>query len=159
PLEVLTRSRDAEAARVRLAAVPGIADALVSTAPDNNRDGTTVVVGIPTEETANSDTLAPVRAATAALSNQPGVTGVAGEGAISLSYANAVFGNFPLMFAVIAVLTFVLLARAFRSIVLALKALLLNLLSLAATFGVMTWFWQQGHGSDTLFGIPATGAI
>ena len=34
-----------------------------------------------------------------------------------------------------------------------------HLLSLAATFGVMTWFWQQGHGSDALFGIPATGAI
>jgi len=60
---------------------------------------------------------------------------------------------------VIAVLTFILLARAFRSILLALKALLLNLLSLAATFGVMTWFWQQGHGSDLVFGISATGAI
>jgi len=60
---------------------------------------------------------------------------------------------------VIAVLTFILLARAFRSILLALKALVLNLLSLAATFGVMTWFWQQGHGSDLVFGISATGAI
>src|SRR5205085_1490714 len=48
---------------------------------------------------------------------------------------------------------------AFRSILLALKALVLNLLSLAATFGVMTWFWQQGHGSDLVFGISATGAI
>ena len=73
--------------------------------------------------------------------------GVAGDGAIELDYANAVFGNFPLMFAVIAVLTFVLLARAFRSIVLAVKAVLLNLISLAAAFGVMTWFWQHGHGS------------
>jgi RND superfamily putative drug exporter len=159
PLEVLTRSNDAAPTRARLTAVPGIGDALVSTAPDSNRDGTTVVVGIPEEETSNSDTLAPVRAATAALSNRPGVVGVAGEGAISLSYADAVFGNFPLMFGVIAALTFVLLARAFRSIVLAFKALLLNLLSLAATFGVMTWFWQQGHGSGPLFGIPATGAI
>src|SRR6185437_9177984 len=26
-------------------------------------------------------------------------------------------------------------------------------------FGLMTWFWQQGHGSDAVFGIPATGAI
>ena len=30
---------------------------------------------------------------------------------------------------------------------------------MAATFGVMTWFWQQGHGSSAIFGIPATGAI
>jgi len=35
----------------------------------------------------------------------------------------------------------------------------LNLMSLAATFGLMTWFWQEGHGSQALFGIPATGAI
>jgi RND superfamily putative drug exporter len=159
PLEVLTRSDASSATRTRLATVPGIADTAVSSAPDSNRDGTTVVIGIPTAQTANSNTLAPVRAATDALANEPGVVGVAGEGAISVAYANAVFGNFPLMFGVIAALTFVLLARAFRSIVLALKALVLNLLSLAATFGVMTWFWQQGHGSNTLFGTPATGAI
>ena len=57
------------------------------------------------------------------------------------------------------VLTFLLLARAFRSVVLAAKAVLLNLLSLAATFGLLTWFWQEGHGSQAIFGIPATGAI
>src|SRR5205823_5508885 len=84
---------------------------------------------------------------------------LAGVGALSVDYQHAIFGSFPLMFGVIAVLTFILLARAFRSILLALKALVLNLLSLAATFGVMTWFWQQGHGSDLVFGISATGAI
>ncbi len=55
---------------------------------------------------------------------------------------HAVFGNFP-----------------FRSVVLAVKALALNLISMAAAFGLMTWFWQEGHGSSALFGIPATGAI
>src|SRR5262249_7468440 len=52
-----------------------------------------------------------------------------------------------------------LLAGAFRSLLLPAKAVLLNLLSLAATFGAITWFWQQGHGSQALFGIPATGAV
>jgi putative drug exporter of the RND superfamily len=51
-------------------------------------------------------------------------------------YNHAVFGHFPEMFAVIAVLTFLLLAWAFRSAVLAAQAVLLNLLSLAATFGL-----------------------
>src|SRR6202041_1402486 len=37
--------------------------------------------------------------------------------------------------------------------------IVLNLLSLTATFGLMTWFWQEGHGSSAIFGIPATGAI
>jgi RND superfamily putative drug exporter len=63
------------------------------------------------------------------------------------------------MFALIALVTFLLLARAFRSLLLAVKAVILNLMSLAATFGLMTWFWQEGHGSQALFGIPATGAI
>jgi RND superfamily putative drug exporter len=89
----------------------------------------------------------------------PGVVGVAGDGAIELDYQSAVFGNFPLMFAVIAVLTIALLARAFRSIVLAVKAVILNLISMAAAFGVITWFWQEGHGSSAIFGIPATGAV
>jgi RND superfamily putative drug exporter len=30
---------------------------------------------------------------------------------------------------------------------------------MAAAFGLMTWFWQEGHGSNLIFGIPATGAI
>ncbi len=93
------------------------------------------------------------------LAHEPGVLGVTGAGPIEQDYSHAVFGHFPEMFAVIALLTFLLLARAFRSAVLAAKAVLLNLLSLAATFGVLTWFWQEGHGSQAIFGIPATGAI
>jgi RND superfamily putative drug exporter len=43
--------------------------------------------------------------------------------------------------------------------VLAAKAVVLNLISLAATFGLLTWFWQEGHCSSAIFNIPATGAI
>jgi RND superfamily putative drug exporter len=159
PIEVLTRTDQAGAVRAQLAGLPGIATAVVSHDRGSARDGTAIVLGIPAAETVNSRTLAPVRAARSTLANTPGVLGIAGEGAIELDYQHAVFGNFPLMFAVIALLTIALLARAFRSIVLAVKAIALNLVSMAATFGIMTWFWQQGHGSSALFGIPATGAI
>jgi RND superfamily putative drug exporter len=30
---------------------------------------------------------------------------------------------------------------------------------MGAAFGIMTWFWQDGHGSNAVFGVPATGAI
>jgi RND superfamily putative drug exporter len=60
---------------------------------------------------------------------------------------------------VIALLTIALLTRAFRSLVLAVKAVLLNIISMGAAFGFITWFWQEGHGSSAIFGIPATGAI
>jgi RND superfamily putative drug exporter len=159
PLEVLVRSPRAAAVRAQLANLPGMSDALYSTAPDSNRAGTSIVVGVPREETVNSTTLGAVRTARSALEGRPGVIGIAGEGPTELDYQHAVFGNFPLMFAIIALLTIMLLARAFRSIVLAVKAVVLNLVSMAAAFGFMTWFWQEGHGSQLVFGIPATGAI
>ena len=159
PIEVLTRAPDTDTVTTRLEHVAGIATVAHSTAPDSNRAGTTALVAIPRSETVNASSLQPVSAVRDAVHNMPGVVGVAGDGAIELDYQHAVFGNFPLMFAVIAVLTIALLARAFRSIVLAVKAVLLNLVSMAAAFGAMTWFWQQGHGSSVIFGIPATGAI
>ncbi|MHB1733757.1 MAG: MMPL family transporter [Ferrimicrobium acidiphilum] len=56
-------------------------------------------------------------------------------------------------------MAFILLSTAFKSIVPAIKAVVVNLFSLAATFGILTWFWQSGHLSKLVFGIPATGAI
>ncbi len=56
------------------------------------------------------------------------------------------------------ILTLILLARAFRSIVLAIKAVLLNLLSLAAAFGIVVFVFQQGHGSS-LWNIAATQSV
>src|SRR6185295_18416840 len=56
-------------------------------------------------------------------------------------------------------LTFILLARAFRSIILPLKAVVLNLLSVAAAWGLTVLFFQKGYGSDEIFGIEATQAI
>jgi RND superfamily putative drug exporter len=70
-----------------------------------------------------------------------------------------VYGNFPLMLGVIALLTYVLLVRAFRSLLLPLKAIVLNLLSVSATLGAMVLFWQDGHGSKAIFNIAATGAV
>jgi putative drug exporter of the RND superfamily len=159
PMEVLARSGEVEPVHKRLESVPGVVNVLVSHAADSTRNGTTVLLAIPAAQTVNSTTLAPVRAARTALKNEPGAIGLAGEGAIELDYQHAVFGSFPLMFAIVALLTIALLTRAFRSLVLAVKAVLLNLISMAAAFGLMTWFWQEGHGSNFVFGIPATGAI
>jgi RND superfamily putative drug exporter len=89
----------------------------------------------------------------------PGFAGTAGAGAIVLDYIDVVYGNFPWVIALIALVTFLLLARAFRSLLLPLKAVLLNVASVAATFGVVVWFWQEGNGSEAIFGISATGSI
>ena len=79
-----------------------------------------------------------------------------GEAAQSADFLDAVYGNFPLMIALISVLTFVLLARAFRSLLLPLKAVLLNLLSVAAAWGLIVLVFQHGFGSEAIWGIEAT---
>jgi RND superfamily putative drug exporter len=159
PIEILTTSQAAPGVRAALTDLPGITTAVLPAGTSGNRAGTSDIIAIPTAATLNNKTLAPVRAVEDALAHRPGVIGVTGIGAIEQDYSHAVFGNFPVMFALIALVTFLLLARAFRSLLLAVKAVVLNLMSLAATFGLMTWFWQEGHGSQAIFGIPATGAI
>src|SRR5256885_12903521 len=63
------------------------------------------------------------------------------------------------MLGLIALITFLLLARAFRSVVLALKAVILNIISLGAAYGFLVLFWQKGRGSNLIYGGPAIGAI
>jgi putative drug exporter of the RND superfamily len=74
-------------------------------------------------------------------------------------FIDAVYGSFPVMIALIAVLTFVLLARAFRSLLLPAKAVVLNVLSVAAAWGVVTLVWQHGIGSEAIWGLPAADSI
>jgi len=71
---------------------------------------------------------------------------------------HALFGSFPYVLGLVLLLTLILLMRAFRSIVLAIKAVVLNLLSLAAAFGIVVFVFQQGHGSS-LWNVAATGSI
>ncbi len=87
------------------------------------------------------------------------VLGIAGSGPSMIDFSHDVYGSFPLMSALIALTTFVLLARAFRSLLLPLKAVVMNLAWLGAAYGVMVWIWQHGHARHPLWGIPSTGAI
>ena len=159
PIEVIVDSSGASAAASTLSAVSGVTTVLTPTAGSSSRDGLTDLVLIPSTETVNSQSIGVVKRVKSAVDHLPGVLGVAGLGAAQIDFLHAVYGNFPLMLGIIALLTFILLVRAFRSILLPIKAILLNLVSLSATLGVMVWFWQDGHGSSAVFGIDATGAV
>jgi RND superfamily putative drug exporter len=74
-------------------------------------------------------------------------------------FVSAVYGNFPLVLTFVLLLTFLLLTRAFRSVVLALKAVILNLISLAAAYGIIVIIFQNGHGSETIWHVHATHSI
>ncbi|HEX3824778.1 MAG TPA: MMPL family transporter [Mycobacteriales bacterium] len=159
PLEILTKSEAAPAVLRAASGASGITTATLPDGPTGSREGFADIIAIPNVVTVNSTTLEPVRSLQAAVNDLPGVIGVGGDGPLQQDYIHAVYGNFPLMFTIIAIATLILLMRAFRSFLLALKAVLLNVVSMAATFGLLTFFWQEGHGSSALFGIQATGAV
>jgi RND superfamily putative drug exporter len=159
PMEILVDSPSVPSVVSAVRGVPGVAEVVTATGPGQTADGHSIVVAIPTGETVNSSSVGVVRRVKSATHDIPGVIGVAGAGADQIDFLNAVYGNFPYMLAVIAVLTFVLLARAFRSVLLPLKAVVLNLITLSATLGFMVLFWQHGHGSVAIFGIHPTGAV
>ncbi len=157
PFDTLVRSGDAEAVARALAHVAGVRAVV---APQEwRREGTAIVSAIPAHD-GNSpegrETLDRIRAAT---HEMPGDAVTGGEAAQSADFLTAVYGNFPLVIALISLLTFLLLARAFRSLILPLKAVLLNLLSVGAAWGLMVLVWQHGFGSEAIWGIGATGSI
>jgi putative drug exporter of the RND superfamily len=159
PVETLVP--EAEAAKVASAEarVDGVHGAVAPSAPDWRRSGQAVVAAVPhdgDDTQAGRDTVQAVRDAGHSASPQ---ARVGGSGPLDADFIDAVYGSFPLMIAVISILTFLLLARAFRSLLLPLKAIILNVLSIGAAWGIMELVWQQGHGSDELWGIAATGSI
>jgi putative drug exporter of the RND superfamily len=161
PIQVLTHggSAAAERASAIARATPGVYTVLAPATAAFRQGQDALVSVIPTAEGNTSAGTATVTRLRAALALVPGGVEVGGNTAQNVDFNSAVYGNFPLMLAVIAIATFLLLARAFRSAVLALKAVIVNLISLGATFGFLVLFWQHGHGSKLLYGVPATGSI
>jgi len=85
-----------------------------------------------------------------------GSTLVGGGTAALIDTKEAIFSRIPLAGSLIVAATFVLLFLMFGSLLVPLKAIVLNTLSLSATFGMMVWVFQDGHGSG-LLNFTATG--
>jgi len=161
PYVVLIEHSGASAPHEVIGAVertPGIAAAV---APSQwRRDGDALVEAFPTTDSASNESsktisklqhdVLPPLAATATLG------GISPE---DRDFVHAVYGKFPYVLAFVILLTFVLLMRAFRSILLPLKAVVLNLVSLGAAYGIIVFIFQWGHGSEAIWGVPATGVI
>jgi uncharacterized membrane protein YdfJ with MMPL/SSD domain len=84
--------------------------------------------------------------------------GVTGSTAISKDFGDSMRDKAPLVFMFVLALAFLLLLVAFRSIVIAVKAIVLNLLSVAAAFGVLVLVFQYGWAKD-LLGFEYTGGV
>ena len=155
PLDVLVEhGGNAPEIAVKLRAVPGI---LAATAPPSWHRGENALV----EAFASIDGAAPgiqttIDRVNAALAGTHAT--LTGAAAVDRDFMHALLGGFPYVLALVMALTMILLVRAFRSIVLAIKAVLLNLVSLAAAFGFVVFVFQQGHGAS-LWNIDATQSI
>ncbi|HKE78429.1 MAG TPA: MMPL family transporter [Solirubrobacteraceae bacterium] len=159
PVETLVPEGDAAKVAAAQARVDGVHGAAAPDAPDWRKDGKAVVVASPLhgdDAQAGRDAVQDLRDVAHATSTN---ARVGGSGPLNADFIDAVYGSFPLLIAVLSILTFVLLARAFRSLLLPLKAIVLNVLSIGAAWGIMEIVWQQGHGSEEIWGIAATGSI
>jgi len=105
---------------------------------------------------------AAARALVTRVRSVPGPAGaqvfVGGATAALVDELGSLGATLPWMALVVGLATFVLLFLAFGSVVLPVKAIVMNVLSLSATFGVIVWIFQEGHLSG-LLGFTATGTI
>jgi RND superfamily putative drug exporter len=154
PIEILTRGVDAVRVAHSLDRIDGVQGASAPAAASWRRGGSALVDVFAHDDSAA--TLSRVRAAAHELGQDVGVGGINAQ---NRDFISAVYGNFPLMIGLIAFVTFVLLARAFRSLLLPAKAVVLNVISVLAAWGALTLVWQEGYGSHGLWGIAATGSI
>ena len=155
PLDVLVeKGYEPAAVAARLRVVDGITAAA---APRDWRKGDAAIVeAFPAVDGADPGIQPIIDRSKAALKGTDATVG--GTAAVDRDLVHAIYGNFAYLLAFVLALTYILLARAFRSLVLPLKAVLLNLVSLAAAFGIVVIVFQLGHGSG-IWGIDAMQAI
>jgi RND superfamily putative drug exporter len=142
-----------ETLSARLGATPGVAAA---SPPIPNRAGTAAVLQVilttaPQDE-ATSDLVHRLRddVVPATLAGTGVTASVGGVTAGTIDYADYTAARLPLFFGVVLALSFVLLTAVFRSIVVPLKAVVMNLLSIVATYGAVVAVFQWGWGVDLL---------
>jgi RND superfamily putative drug exporter len=139
--------------------VDGIHGAVAPDSESWRRDGTALVEAIPIPDSGSPEGEAALEGVRSAAHDAGPDVLVGGQPAANADFIDAVYGSFPLMIALITITTFILLARAFRSLLLPAKAIVLNVLSVAAAWGVLVLVWQHGYGSELIWGIDATGSI
>jgi RND superfamily putative drug exporter len=139
----------------KLNATPGVAAAVAP--PDWVKGSSSLIEAFPATDSAAKEVRTTIKRVRAELKGTGGTLG--GVAAEDRDFVASVYGNFPYVLGFVILLTFVLLARAFRSLVLPLKAVILNLVSLAAAYGIIVFIFQMGHGSQAIWGVAATQAI
>ncbi len=142
---------------------PGVVSGPVDV--ERSKDRTVAAVDLPTvgrgSDAAATAALETIRErmAPAAFAGVPGAeVNVTGEAAQSKDFSDLVRQRLPLVFAFVLSLAFLLLLVTFRSIVVPIKAIVLNLLSVGAAYGVLVLVFQNGLG-ESLLGFHSNGGV
>jgi len=159
PTETLVPRAEAQAVADAQAKVPDVHGAVAPTGADWERMGNAIVVAMPQRGDESQEGRDAVQNLIDAGHDASPDAKVGGSGPLNADFIDAAYGSFPLIIGLISLMTFLLLARAFRSLVLPAKAIVLNVLSIGAAWGVMTLIWQEGHGAGAIWGIDPTGSI
>jgi RND superfamily putative drug exporter len=154
-----------QASDVRAPEIQAAIERLEPTAVDINRDGTVARLTVPLPGDGVDDrsfaALDRLRDTTlpATLGGIEGVrASVTGLTAYAADQKSVTESRAPLVFALVLGMGFLVLLVTFRSIVIPIKAIALNLLSVAASYGVLVLVFQKGWG-ESLLGFESTGAI
>jgi RND superfamily putative drug exporter len=154
PFVILTPTSEVGEVVSRVDKVDGVVGAAAPAAW--RHDGLALVEAIPSDDGSSKAVRGTINRVKDALPPGASLGGVAPE---DRDFVHAVYGNFPFVLLFVILLTYVLLARAFRSLLLPLKAVVLNLVSLGAAYGIIVFIFQQGHGSEAIWNVPATQSI
>jgi putative drug exporter of the RND superfamily len=92
------------------------------------------------------------------VTGQEGTVLVGGLTAVTVDFADANASRLPILIAVVITLSFILLVFVFRSILVPLKAAVMNLLSIGAAYGIVVAIFQWGWAKD-VFGVETSGPI
>jgi putative drug exporter of the RND superfamily len=156
PFVVLVENgADREPIVAKLRATEGVAAAVAP--PDWRKGSSSLIEAFPTSDGASKPVRSTIKRVRHELKGTDATLG--GVAAEDRDFVKAVYSNFPYVLGFVVLLTFILLARAFRSLLLPLKAVILNLISLTAAYGIIVFIFQQGHGSEAIWGVHATQSI
>ena len=84
----------------------------------------------------------------------PGAAYLTGAAPFGVDFLNKAYGAFPWLIVAVLVISYLLLLRAFRSLLLPLKAVLMNLLSVGATYGVLVLVFQDNVDGSLFKALP-----
>ena len=157
PIRVLISSAAPEAAAAfeqQVDGIPGVTDIAVAA----QQGGSTLL----TVSYAGDASSEPARRIVSSIRDLPAPPGaqvmVGGSTASVMDQLDSLTERLPWMALLVALITFVVLTVAFGSVVVPLKAIVMNLVSLGAAFGAVTWIFQDGHLSG-LFNFIPTGYV